>query len=75
MPLGAQGCAFLHGLVITGSFKVRVINFEKSAELKPLFAHENNFLDWYERWLDEVITGKLISNTPSWFGYAKKNRG
>nr|WP_299072085.1 SMI1/KNR4 family protein [uncultured Allomuricauda sp.] len=69
MPLGPQGCAYLHGLVVNGPFKGRVINLEKSAELKPIFAYENNFLDWYERWLDEVISGKLISNAPSWFGY------
>ncbi|CAN0604796.1 unnamed protein product, partial [Ectocarpus sp. 12 AP-2014] len=35
MPLGPQGCAYLHGLVVNGPFKGRVINLEKSAELKP----------------------------------------
>nr|WP_299170672.1 SMI1/KNR4 family protein [uncultured Allomuricauda sp.] len=75
MPIGSQGCSYLHGLVLNGPFKVRVMNLEKSAELKPLFTYENNFLDWYERWLDEIISGKLISNTPSWFGYAPPSKG
>lgn len=72
MPLGSQGCSYLHGLVVNGPFKGRVINLEKSAELKPMFVHENNFLDWYERWLDEIISGKLITKSSGWFGYAKK---
>ncbi|NRA92768.1 MAG: SMI1/KNR4 family protein, partial [Psychroserpens sp.] len=36
---------------------------------KPRFAFEKNFLDWYERWLDEIISGDLMIDSPSWFGY------
>ena len=67
MPLGAQGCSYLHGLVLNGPCRGKVVNLEMSAEQKPKFAYENNFLDWYERWLDEVISGK----SPFWFGYSK----
>lgn len=38
---------------------------------KPQFAFERNFLDWYERWLDEVISGELVRDESSWFGYNK----
>ncbi|MEX0313189.1 MAG: SMI1/KNR4 family protein [Allomuricauda sp.] len=69
MPLGFQGCTYLQGLVLNGPHKGKVINLERVAELKPKFTYENNFLDWYERWLDEVLSGKLISNSPAWFGY------
>jgi hypothetical protein len=37
----------------------------------PKFTFEDHFLDWYERWLDEVISGELITDDkPSWFGYS-----
>ncbi|PWL40079.1 hypothetical protein DKG77_04435 [Flagellimonas aquimarina] len=73
LPIGFQGCSYLHALVLNGMYKGKVVNLEMSAEQAPKFAHEKNFLDWYERWLDEVISGKLITVSPSWFGYAKKN--
>ncbi|MGX1927830.1 SMI1/KNR4 family protein [Flagellimonas sp. 2504JD4-2] len=69
LPIGSQGCTYLHGLLLNGPHKGKVINLELAAELKPRFTYENNFLDWYERWLDEIISGKLISKSPSWFGY------
>ena len=36
---------------------------------KPNFTFELNFLDWYERWLNEIISEDLIKDSPSWFGY------
>jgi hypothetical protein len=35
----------------------------------PKFTYEANFLDWYERWTDEVISGDLQTKSASWFGY------
>lgn len=70
LPIGLQGCTYLHGLVLNGTHKGKVVNLELSGDYKPIFANDKNFLAWYERWLDEVISGKLISNSPSWFGYA-----
>ena len=70
LPIGSQGCTYLHGIVLTGQFKGRVMNLDMDRQ-KPQFAYEVNFLDWYERWLDEVISGDLIKDTPSWFGYNK----
>ncbi|MFY7669525.1 SMI1/KNR4 family protein [Tenacibaculum sp. MEBiC06402] len=68
LPIGSQGCTYLHGLILNGKFRGRVVNLDLSRQ-KPKFTFENNFLDWYERWLDEVITGRLLNDTPSWFGY------
>ena len=70
LPIGSQGCTYLHGIVLNGQFKGRVVNLDMDRQ-KPQFAYEDNFLDWYERWLDEVISGDLIRDTPSWFGYNK----
>lgn len=68
LPLGTQGCSYYHALILNGEFKGRVINVDCDRQ-KPRFSFELNFLDWYERWLDEVISGDLIIDTPSWFGY------
>jgi SMI1 / KNR4 family (SUKH-1) len=70
LPIGDQGCAYSHCLVLNGEFKGRVINID-SERHKPVWAFENDFLDWYERWLDEIISGELLENSPSWFGYTK----
>lgn len=70
LPIGSQGCTYLHGIVLNGKYKGKVVNLDMDRQ-KPNFTYETNFLDWYERWLDEVISGELIKDTPSWFGYSK----
>lgn len=63
-----QGCAIAAALVMNGPNSGRVVNV--SAEgTKPQFAYEANFLDWYERWLDEVISGIALQPGGAWFGY------
>jgi hypothetical protein len=56
--------------VLNGRYKGMVVNLDRDRH-KPQFTFERNFLDWYERWLDEVISGELIKDGPSWFGYTK----
>ena len=68
LPLGSQGCAYYHALVLNGKYAGRVVNVNWDL-LKPVFAFETNFLDWYERYLDEVISGQLMDKRPTWFGY------
>ena len=68
LPLGSQGCAYYHALVLTGPYAGRVVNVNWDL-LQPTFAFETNFLDWYERYLDEVISGQLLDDRPTWFGY------
>ncbi len=69
LPLGSQGCTYVHGLILNGNYKGRVVNLDLERQ-KPKFTYENNFLDWYERWLDEIISGELLVVRPSWFGYS-----
>ena len=71
LPIGSQGCTYLHGIVLNGEYKGRVVNLDMDWQ-KPKFTYEENFLDWYERWLDEVILGHLLEPA-SWFGYSERS--
>lgn len=68
MPLGSQGCTYIHTLVVSGPFSGRVINIDLGM-IKPQYCYEANFLDWYERWLDEIISGDLLTKNSPWFGF------
>ena len=68
LPLGSQGCTYEHALVLNGKYAGRVVNVDLDLA-QPKFTFETNFLDWYERYLDEVISGQLIDDRPTWFGY------
>ncbi|WP_108422478.1 SMI1/KNR4 family protein [Flagellimonas amoyensis] len=69
LPLGTQGCSYIHALVLSGPYCGRIVNMARSEQMEPRFSSGENFLDWYEQWLDEIISGNLIRNSPSWFGY------
>jgi len=68
-PIGSQGCSFIHALVLNGPYRGMIINLDRGELSPPKFCEDNHFLDWYERWLNEIISGKLITTSPSWFGY------
>lgn len=68
LPIGSQGCSYLHGLVLNGEHAGKVVNVDIDRQ-QPQFTFEDNFLDWYERWLDEIISEELLTDGPSWFGY------
>ena len=68
LPLGSQGCTYEHALVLNGKYTGRVVNVDLDLA-QPKFSFETNFLDWYERYLDEVISGQLLDDRPTWFGY------
>lgn len=70
LPIGSQGCSYLHGLILNGPHKGKVVNLDMDCQ-KPKFTFEDHFLDWYERWLDEIISGELKRDDASWFGYQK----
>lgn len=61
LKFGTQGCTYDTAIVLNGAYKGRIVNLDLDMQ-KPFFAFEKNFLDWYERWLDEVISGELIGN-------------
>ncbi|MCW3466250.1 SMI1/KNR4 family protein [Chitinophaga nivalis] len=68
LPIGSQGCTYIHGLVLNGAHQGKVVNMDTDRQ-KPVFTFEDNFLDWYERWLDEIISGDLLNENAGWFGY------
>ncbi|MYN18653.1 SMI1/KNR4 family protein [Rugamonas sp. FT107W] len=68
LPIGSQGCSSIHALVLNGPHTGKVVNLDFELH-SARFAFEKNFLDWYERWLDEVIAGYLMQGGASWFGY------
>ena len=70
LPLGSQGCSSIHALVVSGDEKGRVLNLNLEYG-QPHFSYEANFLDWYERWCDEIMAGELQAGGPSWFGYCR----
>ncbi|KFF05825.1 SMI1/KNR4 family protein [Flavobacterium reichenbachii] len=61
LPIGTEGCTYYYGLVLNGEFKGRVVNIDIDRR-KPYFAFESDFLDWYERWLDEITAEKINDN-------------
>ncbi len=74
LPIGNQGCTYYHGIILNGDHKGKVVNLDSDRQ-KPQFTYEKNFLDWYERWLDEIISGDLLEDGPSWFGYLMGGTG
>lgn len=68
LPIGSQGCTYLHGLILNGPHAGRVINMDMQG-LQPRFAKDDDFLDWYERWLDLILDGTLTTGGVIWYGY------
>lgn len=68
LPLGSQGCSYLHGIILNGPYKGRVVNLDLDGQ-KPKFSKDTTFLNWYERWLDEIISSPSLADAPIWFGY------
>lgn len=68
LPLGTQGCTYYHALVLNGELRGRVVNVDIDRQ-KPFFAFESGLLDWYERWLDEIIPEYIKANEPDLFRY------
>jgi len=68
LPVSSQGCTYYSALVLNGEFKGRIVNVDIDRQ-KPYFVSELNFLDWYERWLDEIIPDDLKENNEKLFSY------
>lgn len=69
LPIGHQGCGTVHAIILNGQLAGKVIYLDYWQY--PFFTYEKNFLDWYERWLDERLTGEpergfglLMNRTP-----------
>lgn len=72
LRLGSQGCTYYHTLVLNGPHKGRVVNLDYNYMVPPIFTpNTNNFLDYYEGWLDAVIDGTLKDPNAPDYGYHK----
>ncbi len=67
LPLGFQGCSYVHGLVLNGVHKGKIVNADMATVEKPIFSKDANFLDWYERWLDGILSSDPAAKATSWF--------
>ncbi|KNB69192.1 SMI1/KNR4 family protein [Brevibacillus reuszeri] len=63
--IGTQGCEYDMYLVLEGKHRGKIVYTSDFHPDHPFFfVYEDNFLDWYERWLDEIILDYDIG----WFG-------
>lgn len=65
--LGTCGCTYDILLVVTGKHAGRLVYTHEWCDSPTpyQFAYESHFLDWYERWLDEIIQ----QYDTGWFGH------
>ena len=61
LPFCHHGCGSYSCLVLSGEHVGRIVNANVD-DYQPTFTKDNNFLDWYERWLDDVISGDLFKS-------------
>jgi hypothetical protein len=63
--IGTQGCECDMYLVLEGKHRGRIVYTSEFYPDHPFFfVYEDSFLDWYERWLDEII----LDYDNGWFG-------
>ncbi|GAA4875949.1 hypothetical protein GCM10023310_64570 [Paenibacillus vulneris] len=63
--IGTQGCEYDMYLVLEGEYRGKIVYTSDFYPDHPFFfVYEDSFLDWYERWLDEIILDYDIT----WFG-------
>ncbi|MCG7386387.1 SMI1/KNR4 family protein [Paenibacillus sp. ACRRY] len=63
--IGTQGCEYDMYLVLEGEYRGKIVYTSDFHPDHPFFfVYEDSFLDWYERWLDEII----LNYEGSWFG-------
>lgn len=60
-----QGCTYSAHLVVTGESRGRVVYLDAQLWYPPYFVRDLSFLDWYERWLDQTMSGEQ----PIYFGF------
>ena len=60
LAIAYGGCSHFAGIVLNGKDRGRILNVYEEIEYCPHFYKEHTFLEWYENWLDGVISGELI---------------
>lgn len=56
MELGQHGCGHVNAIIVRGPEAGRVVGMNAEEWEKPQYFPRANFLDWYETWLDEVLS-------------------
>jgi HEAT repeat protein len=64
LSIGTQGCTYAMQLILSGPHRCRVAYVDADGQ-PPYVVRDPDFLSWYERWLDELLSGYEIS----WFGF------
>ncbi|NGZ76935.1 HEAT repeat domain-containing protein [Saccharibacillus alkalitolerans] len=59
--IGTQGCTYDTVLVLNGPYRGRIAYIDRDYQ-QPFFTYEENFLNWYERWLDELLAGYNVDS-------------
>lgn len=67
----SSGEKFSIMIVLNGEHRGRIVKIDKDNR-KPLFTCDNNFLDWYEEWLDGIINNYQISKFGCCYGGDEK---
>ncbi|NUT03598.1 MAG: hypothetical protein HOV76_08970 [Hamadaea sp.] len=62
--LADHGCTLHTQLIVTGPSRGRLFNLDVDGPVGPYVVEDQDFLAWYERWLDEAMTGYDVG----WFG-------
>jgi len=57
LTIGTEGCTYDTCIVVTGKYRGRLVSTDLNEEGPFYFIYDDNFLDWYERWLDDFIAG------------------
>ncbi|KAB1155935.1 hypothetical protein F7018_11540 [Tenacibaculum aiptasiae] len=65
LNIGFSGCSGYLGIILKGKNKDRIVHTYDEIEYCPHFSEEINFLDWYENWLDTIISGESIMRMDS----------
>jgi HEAT repeat protein len=65
LSIGSQGCSYVMQLIVSGPSRGRVAYVDASGEA-PFVVRDEDFLSWYERWLDELLNGYETV----WFGFS-----
>jgi len=69
LTIGTSGCSGYFGIILNGKHTGKVFLYNTELDY-PYLTFEDNFIDWYENWLDDVISGRAIKGKPT-FGYRK----
>jgi len=56
LEIGTQGCSSVNAIIVRGERAGRVVGMDWENRGRPYFYGPPNFLDWYEGWLDRILS-------------------